>query len=172
MDKQKLLKKRKKNRRVFNQGLRNVPKIEPHCYYASDKNAHLKKVDASDVKLDGITYHTTKEQLEDFKGRYLELQSIINEANSTLTGILLRYGYNTPNIELNALTEDILKLNIIEPNVEYIGYKLVDGYVVGYGYDLIMIKGEQPDDFDKGYWKLVNGEWTLDNERFNQIWGG
>ena len=166
--------KKNKERRVrkYSSGLKSAPTIEPNEYYKSDRDKRLHYVQPEEVKIDGVTFGYTKDLLFDKMRELTDAKDEIKGVSQTLTSILIEYGYNTSNIDLNALVQDIYKLNIIHPDKEYVGYKIVDEYVVGYGYDLIQVKGEEPEDFDKGYWTIIDGEWKLDNVKYQQIWGG
>lgn len=163
---------RKKRKQRYSSSLGSAVTIEPYKYYISDKHKRLKEVDAEGVKLDGITYGKTNEILTNTLTHKTNLETYVKTCEDALTSTLIEKGYNTPNVDLKSLVEDILKLNIIVPTKEYEGFKLVEGYVVGLGYDVIQEVKEKPDDFDKGYWKLVNSKWVLDNVRYQQIWGG
>lgn len=161
----------KKRTKKHSNSLRKAPNIEPHSYYLSDKNKRLKEVDSLDVRHNGVTFKTILDELHKKQGELQDLKDYVWNAESLLTALLLAYGYNTPNSELKPLIEDMSQLNIIIPNVEYIGYKLEQGYVVGYGYDVICVKGEnQPDDFDKGYWKFDGKSWSLDEDKYKAMW--
>ena len=156
----------------YSSRLRKSPKIEPHSYYKSDVHCNIKPIDALHVKVDGVTYETTiktlQETIQDKEG----VKNTIKGGLHNLTALLNEFGYNTSNIELNALIDDINNLNIIHPQKVYTGYEIKDGYVIGKGYDIICELGEEPDDFDKGYWKFDGIEWVLDSVRYQQIWGG
>ena len=161
----------KKRVKRYTNSLRKAPNIEPHCYYVSDNHKNLKEVDSLNVRHNGVTFETVVKEL-DKKHKELEIiKHTVQACESVLTGVLLNYGYNTPNTDLNALIGDISQLNIIKPNTKYIGYKVENGYVVGYGYDIICVKdGNQPDDFDKGYWQFDGKAWLLDEDKFKQLW--
>jgi|LGOV01.1.fsa_nt_gb hypothetical protein len=165
----------RKRIKKYSNSLRRAPNIEPHCYYSSDNHKNLKEVSSLDVRHNGVTFGTIVRELETKYTELTEIRNTVQDCEGLMTGLLLAYGYNTPNSELKSLIEDISQLNIIVPNIEYIGYKLVNGYVVGYGYDVICIKSaNQPDDFDKGYFKVEvqNGilHWILDEDKYKALW--
>ena len=165
-------KERKARRKRFNQALKHVTPIEPYAYYYSDKHKRLKEVQPEEVKLNGVTYEKTNElynvalnDIEQFKINYKGVSSL-------LTAFLIDNGYNTPNIELNALVDDLKHLLVIKPDVEYTGYKLDGKFIVGRGYDLIrQVDENEPEDYDGGYWYIDNDEWKIDSERYHQVWG-
>ena len=163
---------RKKRVRNFNQGMRNAPSMETYTYYYSDKNKHLQKVSAYDVKIDGIKYGTTLETLDDKLEVITNFETYVKTCEVALTSLLIEKGYNTPNVDLNALIDDISKLKIIEPNKEYVGFKLEGDYIIDYGYDVIIEKVDIPDDVTKGYYKLIDDVIEFDEQRYNEYWSG
>lgn len=164
----------KKRIRKRESQLRTAPKIEPNSYYISDVHRNLKPIDVLSVKHKGLTLKTLLEQKFDLDRHHRELKEYVLQCEVALTGILIANGYQTPNVDLDLLVEDVTKLNIIKPGIEYVGYQFNDsGYVIGYGYDVILEKKEEPDDFNKGYWKVDDkGVWTLDSERMSALWNG
>ena len=161
----------KKRVKRYSNSLKKAPIIEPHSYYSSDVHKNLKEINSLDVRYNGVTYKTVLNQLQDRIQELNEIKNTVRGCEDLLTGVLDVYGYKTPNTNLNALIGDISKLNIIIPNVEYIGYKIDNTYVVGYGYDLICVKSNnQPDDFDKGYWRFDGNAWSLDEDKYKAMW--
>lgn len=164
-------KKREQRIRKYSSVLRNTPRIEEHSYYVSDKNKRIKLVSPLDVKYDGITYKERLKQLDDYINKNELLNSNVKACEERLLSILIDYGYNTPNIELNALIEDILKLNLIHPDKKYIGFKIKNEYIVGLGYDVILEDRELPEDIYNGYYQYLDGKIKVDSEKYHLYWG-
>ena len=169
-----MTKQKRKRIQMYTSSLNSAPKIEADSYYKSDRNKRLTKVEPLDVKSDGVKFKQRMEQLDDFKERYLGLQSSLTSNIEVLQTLLIEFGYNTPNYDLNALIQDILQLNIIHPKKKYIGFKLKFGFIIGLGYDVIMEipRDGLPEDIYAGYWYLNDSkELKTDDDKFNQIWG-
>ncbi|NOQ50464.1 MAG: hypothetical protein GQ557_02205 [Mycoplasmataceae bacterium] len=163
--------KNKNRAKRYTHSLKSAPTIEPNEYYKSDTHKRLSYVDAVDVKIDGITYGKTIETLDSKIQLVTELQNEIKGCSQALTSFLIEYGYNTPNIELNPLINDLSNLNIIHPNKKYMGFKLDGDYVKSLGYDVLLeVIEDLPDDLYNGYWMFIDGELKLDEEKFKQMW--
>jgi len=162
-------KDRVKRVQKYGRSLNLAPIIEPHSYYESDKHKRLKEVLPLEVKYQSVPLKYIYNENIDLKDELLELKAYVESTRDSLTSILIDYGCNTSNIELKPLISDLLTLNIIHPNKEYIGFKIVDGYIVDYGYDVIIEKIEIPDGLFNGYFKYEDGI-VLDEVKFNQYW--
>lgn len=154
----------------YAKALKGVPILDYKELCVKTKNG-LKKIDPLDVTFEGSSFRLILDLYGDEKNRHKDLKHSVGQASSTLISLLKDYGCDTSSIEINALIGDLNNVLMIHPNKDYIGYQLNDaGYVIGYGYDVLMVKGEQPEDFDKGYWKLVNREFILDEVLYEQMW--
>jgi hypothetical protein len=156
--------------RKYGSALTGIPKTEYKDLLYQDKNNKLKKINALDVTHNGSSFGLILGLYEDLKELHKQEKKEVGHSISTLISLLKFKGYNTPNVELNALIEDINHLLIIEPDKEYFGFKLTNGYVSGYGYDVIMVKQDIPEDFDKGYWKIIDYKFVLDEEKYELMW--
>jgi len=162
----------RKRTRKYTAGLKSAPMILENSYYKSDKHKRLKEVEALNVKVDGVKFKNYLDQLDDYRDKYHTLDDYVKACNESLQRLLIDYGYNTPNYELNALVVDIESLNIIHPDRVYTGFTIVDGYIVGLGFDLIVeLKEPLPEDVYNGYWYYTD-KLQIDTVKYQQIWGG
>lgn len=159
---------------MFNKSITKVPKLEVGEYAILTPKDRLKKIHPLKVSYEGVTYGTLKEYHEKIQQELIDLQSYLKTNEDALISILVDGGYNTPNVDIKSLIEDITHLKIIKPQLDYeLFTENEDGYVNG-SVDLkgeILIKGDKPEDYDKGYWRIVDGKWVLDQVRYNQYWG-
>lgn len=162
-------KDRKKRIQRYGKSLDLAPIIEQYSYYVSDKHKRLKQVQPLEVKYQGVALKHTVDENTKLKGALEQVKTYVNDVSSTLTSILIDYGCNTSQIDLKPLVDDILTLNIIHPDKEYIGFDIKDGYIVGLGYDVIIEKIELPDDVFNGYW-TYNDKLVLDEVKFKELW--
>lgn len=160
----------------YNHTLNTVPKIQPKELYIADSNSRLRQINRGEVTKGGISFDSLI-QLEINKSEQLsDKQNIIQTTRDSLTAILKEFGYNTPNVELKTLIDDLYKLTIIKPNQEYEILKFDnDGYIIGSEKvnenDLVVNSYlSKPIDFDKGYYKYDNGKLVKDEQKYNEIW--
>ena len=160
--------------RKYLSALKNIPTLEYNDLSITTKNGGLKKVHPLDVKYEGSTFGTIRDMYFEEIEQHSELKSIVKQSIFALTSTLIEKGYNTTSTELNTLIEDISKLLIIEPTKQYYNFKVnSDGYVVGKD-DIHIVTSshiEIPDDFNKGYWKIIDGKFVLDEDKYKQLWG-
>jgi hypothetical protein len=167
-----LKKSTKKRVYRFTSQMRGTPKIQPNEYYHTDRNKKLKPISPLDVKSEGVKYSTVIDLFDKEKHITDSLRNTIKGGIFNLTSIFNDYEYETSSVELNDLIQEIPNLNIIHPKKEYTGYALNEqGYVCGRGYDIIReVDDNEPEDFDKGYWNLIDDEWIMDEDKFKQLW--
>lgn len=159
--------------RKFGNALSSVPVVEAKELLIKDNNNKLKKIHPLDVKYEGSTFGLIKDLYKEEIARHTECRNAIEQACGTLISTLIEKGYNTPNVDLKALIDDISKLLIIEPTKGYYNFKLnSDGYVVGKDNVQIIVQDniQVPDDWNKGYYKIIDGVFVLDEERYKQMW--
>lgn len=161
----------KKMSKVFLDSVKHAPQTKQGDLLIEGKNKRLKKITPLDVKHQGSTFKLILDLFEQEKNKYKELKSYVGHGNSLLIALLKEKGYITPNVELHALIADVELLNIIVPTKEYDGFEIVNGYIVGKGYDAIFVKRELPEDIYKGYYKSDNrGKFELDKELYELMW--
>ena len=157
---------------AFSKAMSRVPKLEVNELAILNHKGNLKKIHPLKVKVDGVAFETVLDMYDRDKKELIKKNLFIKGSETALARVLIEYGYKTPSVDLNALIEDIKHLKLIHPNKVY--YNIVedeDGYVKSKQKVQHILEDDNfPEDFDKGYWKIVNGEWVLDNERFNQYW--
>ena len=164
------------HKKKYNSMLHKVPKIEPKELYIADTNCNLRHIDRGEVSKGGISFDGLK-KLEVAKSQeIIELKQAREQARIALTAILKDYGYNTPNVELKALIDDILKLTIIKPTYQYhlLSFN-EDGYINGIdkidNNDLVInLLSNIPSDLTKGYYKYENGQIIKDERKYNEEW--
>ena len=160
----------------YGKAIKSCPIVEYKDLLIQDKNNRLKKIDPLQVVYNGSSFGLIFDMYGDVSDKYSAYKKATGHSISTLIATLKQKGYNTPNVDLNALIEDISHLVIIEPNKQYdILHLNANGYVVGnsalISNDIVIEHTDKPDDFDKGYYKYVNGKWELDEELYQQMWG-
>ena len=167
----------KKNKyHKYSKALTSIPKTEDKDLLIQGKDGKLKKIKPLDVTYEGSSFGLILDMLGDVSEQHSEYKKDVGHSISTLIAFLKGKGYNTPNIDLNALIEDLECLVTINPNKEYSVYhKNADGYVIGrsvvFSNDTILEDNERPDDYDKGYWRISDtGKWVLDEELFKMMW--
>jgi len=163
-------KDRVKRVQKYGKSLNLAPIIEPHSYYESDKHKRLKEVLPLEVKYQSVPLKYIYNENIELKDELLELKAYVESVRDTLTSTLIDYECNTSNIELKPLINEVFALNIIHPKKEYIGFKIVNGFIVDYGYDVIIEKIELPDEIFNGYFKYVDGAFVIDEDKFKEIW--
>ena len=159
----------------FARALSSVPKTKHRDLLIQDKNNKLKKINPLDVSYEGSSFGLILDMYHDLQKIHSEYKKDVGHSISTLISTLKDKGYNTPNVDLNALIDDINELVIIEPDKLYTVYHCnANGYVVGSSViisnDIILEDDDRPDDYAKGYYKLVNGKWVLDEELYKEMW--
>lgn len=158
--------------RRYGSALKGVPTLETKELAVKTKDG-LKKIHPLDVKYEGSSFGLIRDLYAGEIKLVAELRNELDSAKSALTSTLIEKGYNTSNIELNSLIDDISHLLIIEPTKEYWNFTTnADGYIVGKQKIEIVTDGhiDIPDDFDKGYWRIVDGKFELDQEKYSQYW--
>ena len=167
-------KDRNKYARKYSRALTSVPTVEQGELLIKDKFGKLKKIHPLDVKIDGSSFGLIKDLYETEKTNHIKLLDSLNESIARLTSVLIDGGYETSNVELNALIDDINHLLIIKPQHSYYNFTIDEqGYVTGMSPIGVVTTShtDVPSDFDKGYWKIENGNFVLDQEKYNQTWG-
>lgn len=160
----------------YARALGSVPITEYKDLLIQDKHKKLKKINPLDVMYEGSSFGLILNLFHDLQKQHNDYKKDIGHSISILISLLKDKGYNSPNVELNALIEDINNLVIIEPNKLYNVYHKNDNdYIVSsspiLSNDTILEVGERPDDFDKGYWRITdNGKWILDKKLYNEYW--
>ena len=147
---------------------------------AIKNKSEWKFIDSGDIEVGGFLlkelFEQTKKQqdviLSLLKQSQNELhleQEKYNNLISFLSDYLLNVTNNTYEEE-KAIREQINSLLVA--NTEPIDNVLiVDGYIKGVEQCHTLIRPiEVPQDIAYGYWKLVNGQFELDKEKFNQLW--
>jgi len=162
----------KRRIRKYAISLKNAPMIEVDKLYKSDRNKRLKEIDAISVKHEGVKFKQYLDMLEEYKAKYYSIRDTLDNDITVLQAFLIEFGYNTPNYELNALTDDLYALNIIHPSKTYTGFKLDGKYIVGLGYDkIIEYINPLPDDVYNGYWYYdEDNNLKIDTAKYQQIW--
>ena len=162
--------------KMYAKAIKGVPVLDYKDLCVRTKNGSLKKIDVLDVVYEGSSFGLILDLFNDLQNKYSDYKKATGHSISALISTLKSKGYNTPNVELNALIQDINNLVIIEPDKQYdILHCNADGYVVSSSVlisnDIVVESKDKPDDFDKGYYKYINGEWVLDEELYKQMWG-
>jgi hypothetical protein len=168
-------KKIKNYSRKYSNALKGAPVLDIKELCIKTANGGLKKIDPLDVVYEGSSFGLILDMYHDLQKLHSEHKKAVGHSISALIALLKQKGYNTPNVELNALIGDINELLIIEPNKVYdIFYRNADGYIVSKQPLLqdceILEVGDIPEDYANGYWKIENGKWLLDKELYNQYW--
>jgi hypothetical protein len=163
--------------RKFRQALSSVPSTEFKDLLIQDKHGKLKKIKPLDVMYEGSSFGLILDMYHDLQELHSTYKKDTGHSISTLIAFLKAKGYDKQTIDLNALIEDLNHLLIIEADKEYSVYhKDANGYVVSSSVilsdDSILSDFEKPDDYNKGYWKIVDGKWVLDEQRMNELLGG
>ena len=159
----------------YGRALKNAPILDYKELCIKTKDGGLKKIEPLDVTYEGSSFGLILNLYNDLKKQYNSYKKDIGHSISTLISLLNEKGYNTSNVELNALINDINELTIIEPTKVYdIFYRNADGYIVSKQPLLtdcvILESGDIPEDYANQYWKLINGKWVLDEEKYNSYW--
>ena len=165
-------KKRVDYSKKYGSSLKHSPDTEQGDLLIQGKNNALKKISPLEVKYNGSTYKLILDLYHDLQDDMSLFKLNTNNSLDYLASTLKDNGYNTSNIELNALIEDIYKLDIIRPTKEYTHVTFKDGYVNGVeDYGVLIPKGDIPEDYANGYWTIVDKKWVLDKEKYEQYWG-
>ena len=138
--------------RKYGKALKGAPITDYKDLLIQGKDNQLKKINPLDVRYKGTTFGLILDMYEDLNKQHNEYKKAVGHSISALIATLKVKGYNTPNVRLNTLIEDINHLNIIIPNVQYSGFKLEGECIKGLGYDVIFEVKELPDDIYSGYW--------------------
>ena len=149
--------------------------VEGKLYYKNNKGGFSVK-EPLDVKVDGIKVKTYLGLYSDLQQKDKNTQIYLNTQNQALTEFLLSKGLITPNVDLNALIEDLSKLLVIVPNKEYDLLQVNnDGYITSKE----QINGEiverpinYPVDLLSGYYKCENGKLVVDEFKKNELLSG
>jgi hypothetical protein len=160
--------------RKYGKAIKHAPNTEYKDLLIQGKDNRLKKINPLDVIHNGVSFGLMLDLYNDLKGSHSDFKNDVGHSISTLISTLKAKGYNTPNVELNALIEDIGHLLIIEPSKEYYNFKCnEDGYIIGLDdINIVIEKGliTIPDDYDKGYWKIEGLGFVLDEELYRAYW--
>jgi len=153
----------------------NKVEIEAYGIYQTDKDKAFLSLDPLKVKYEGISFGLIKSLYEDLQQVKRNDDIYLNNQNKAVSEFLIKRGYNTPNVDLDALIGDLEHLLVIQDEYEYELLKLnVDGYVIGN----VGLKGQviklapKPDDFYKGYYKYVDSQWIIDEVKKLELYGG
>jgi|LGOV01.1.fsa_nt_gb hypothetical protein len=149
--------------------------VKGKIYYINGKGGFSKQ-DEKQVKVDGISFET-------YLGLYNDLQETkrnddlyLNTQNKALTAFLISKGYITPNVDLKALIEDLEELLVIIPNHPYDLLQINgEGYITSQteiSGHIINRLDEYPTDLLYGYYKLVDGELIVDEDKKLEYYGG
>ena len=159
----------------YGNALKRVPVTEQGDILVEGKDKRLKKVSPLDIKYNGSSFGLILDLYKDLQETHKQFKNDLGHDIAKLISLLKEYGYNTPNVDLTSLIDDIEKLFIVKPTVEYYHFTFdKDGYITGmqsYG-TLVSKMNDIPDDYNKGYWKIIDGEFVLDSDKFNQLYGG
>lgn len=164
-----------KRQERYEQAMKSKTIFEPLSYYFSDLNKNIKKIDAGDVQYEGVKAKTYLQQ-----NIYLQKEKEIDKKEfdyirSYLISFLLDKNYDTPNIEIKELLDDLHKLFIVLPTEKYHNILLdANGFVVGVNYLTGVLTKELetiPEDVDKGYYKFIDGEFIKDEDREKELEG-
>jgi len=128
-----------------------------------------KQIELSNTQNDLKDRHNRVKYLEHFETDYYKMKDKYNNLISFLSDYLL----NKTNItykEEKAIREQIKCLLVA--NTEQIdNVSIVNGYITGVERTNVLIRPvDIPDDIKNGYWKLENGKYKIDEDRFKQIW--
>ena len=144
-------------------------------YFINSKGGFSKR-EPLDVKVDGITVKTYLGLYNDLQGVHKDTIDFINTQNKALQEFLISKGYNTPNVDLNALIGDLSRLLVIIPNKEYdLLQKDSNGYIIGkeqINGSIIDRPNEYPNDLLFGYYKYENGKLKVDEVKKNELLSG
>lgn len=149
--------------------------VSGKLYYKNSKGGFSLK-EPQDVKIDGISFKTYLGLYKDLQQTKLKDDLYLKAQIKALTAFLLSKGLITPNVELNALIEDLSSLLVIVPDKQY---DLLQIDSNGYITSKEQIKGHiidrpvnYPKDLLHGYKKYVNGEFKDDEVKKNEILSG
>ena len=148
--------------------------IKPNSLYKTNKESLFADLDPLSVKYDGIPYGVIKDLYNDLQGIHGKLEKYLKACNGSITAFLIEKGYNTPNVKQSALIEDLKHLLVIQDEVDYDLLKFDEyGFIKGV-YSLegqVILKQPKPNDFDKGWYKYVDGAYVEDLERKDEMIG-
>ena len=166
--------KQSKRARKYSTSIRKNNKclIEPNSIYKTDKDKCFSSLNPYKVKIDGISVETFISSLDVERDTHNLLKEYLKVSNQSLTAFLIKRGYNTPNVDLNALIEDLSHLLVIQDEKEYQLLRVNDG---GYVIDVLEIDGEviskqdKPLDLSNECYKFINGKYVLDEDKLNEL---
>ena len=159
----------------YSSALRTIPTVDYKDLLIKDKSGKLKKINPLEVKYNGSSFGLILDLYNSELEKCLKLQEDINNASQALIDTLGALGYNTPNVELNALIQDIRHLHVLIPNHSYVNYVLDDnGYIVDVeNVGKVLEEGTQvPSDIKNGYYYLDSDNLIVkDEQKYNEYWG-
>lgn len=156
----------------YGRAIKGAPKLEKQELAIKTRDG-LKKISPLDVRYEGTTFGTMLDMYGDVSKQFSEYKKDVGHSISRFISTFKSLGHITPNIELNALIDEITSLLVLNPNVTYFNFtRDKDGYVTGkQQIDIVTTSHiEVPEDFDKGYWVIKDGEFVLDEEKYRQYW--
>ena len=164
-----------KRQERYEQAMKSKTIFEPLSYYFSDLNRNIKKIDAGNVQYEGVKAKTYLQQNIYLQKEKEKDKKEFDFIRSYLISFLLDKGYDTVNIEMKELLDDLHKLLIITKDEEYqyiefdndgfvVSVKDINGEITEKIYDL-------PEDLSNGYYKFVDGEFVKDEDREKELEG-
>jgi hypothetical protein len=167
-------KKTKDFKRKYSRALVNTPELEQGELCMQMRDGSLKKIDAKDVKHNGVTHETLFHMFQEEKERLAEHRNALKGVSQALSSLFASNGYNYIGESENDITENISKLQIVH-NLNTTNCIVLneDGTVKDIvGVDAVLPEHVSvPEDFNKGYWRFIDGMFVLDKELYNQYWG-
>ena len=160
----------------YGRAVKNCPILDYKDVCIRLKDGGLKKISPLDVTYEGSSFGLILDMYRDLQEQHSDYKKSVGHSISTLISLLKDKGYNTSNVDLNALINDINELTIIEPTKVYdIFYRNAEGYIVSKQpllTDCVILEiGDIPDDYANQYWKINDeGKWELDKDKFNSYW--
>jgi hypothetical protein len=148
--------------------------IKPNGVYKTDKDNIFGELNPLNVKYEGVTFGLTKELYNDLQIDHRDLKNYLKGCNELLTSFLIKKGYNTPNVKQVALIADLEHLLVIQDEIDN---ELLTFDSLGYITNCFGLKGEvilkqdKPSDFDKGWYKYIDGEYVVDEQRKDELIG-
>lgn len=171
--------KNKKRSNKFATTLRryNTDSIDKGGLYYLNKKGGFSTRKPLDVKIDGIKVSMYLELYKELQDTHKDLKHYVGTQIGVLTAFLTKKGYNTSNIELDAVIKDLEHLLIIQDTKEYEVLSVDEnGYLNGIGTikptSIIIDKQPRPNDFDLGYYNYIDGEYVVDEDRKALLSGG